>query len=121
MLMAALEWDGVQRPVKLSDLSTLGALVIGHDLPPKGSAVVFYRNSLVQRSRMAWVHRQQGGIEFETAIDAADVLRNVPPPTVREINTEDYRRPGFKAERLTDRERIILDEWGAKRGLGPIA
>lgn len=109
LLAASIEVSGASLPVKLRNLSTEGALIEGDDLPVEGSEVVFRRNELKVKSRVAWVHGKQAGVAFPTPIAPEDVLRNIPKPRFRA--PVDYRRPALACRELTAEERRLAESW----------
>lgn len=94
MLGAVIEYEGQSIPVKISNVSGSGALVIGDLLPGAGSAVLFRRNELVVASRIAWVESGHAGLKFSEPLRVEDLLRYV--PQLRVIAPQSFRRPGVK-------------------------
>lgn len=109
LLAASIEVSGSSIPVKLRNLSTEGALIEGDGLPVEGSEVVFKRNELSVTSRVAWVHENQAGVAFRTAIPQEDVLRNIPSPRYR--HPLNFRRPGLAVRKLTPDEQRLVQSW----------
>ena len=109
LLAALIEVSGTVIPVKLRNLSEQGALIEGDGLPVEGSEVLFRRNELSVKSRIAWVHDKHAGVAFKIPLPPEDVLRNIPKPRPR-VNV-DFRRPGLAATNLTEEERRIIEQW----------
>ena len=108
-LAALIEVGGKEIPVKLRNLSEDGALVEGEKLPIEGTEVVFRRNELEIRSRIAWVHANHAGVAFGMALRPEEVLRNIPKPRPRQ--SFDYRRPGLACRELSHEERKLVERW----------
>ena len=109
LLAASIEALGAVIPVKLRNLSTEGALIEGDELPVEGSEVLFRRNDLALKGRVAWVAGKQAGVAFRTRIAQEDVLRNIPKP--RERPSLPFKRPGLAARELTPEERRLAESW----------
>ena len=109
LLAATIEVSGAVLPVKLRNLSTEGALIEGSGLPIEGAEVLFRRNDLAVRSRVAWVHDNHAGIAFKSPILPADVLRNIPAP--RHRAQPDFRRPRLATRELTAEEKRLAASW----------
>ena len=109
LLAASIEVSGASQTVKLRNLSTEGALIEGDDLPVEGSEVLFRRNELSVKSRVAWVHGKHAGVAFRRPIAQEDVLRNIPKPRYRAA--VDYRRPALASREMTADERRLVESW----------
>ena len=109
LLAASIEVSGASLAVKLRNLSTEGALVEGADLPVEGSEVLFRRNELSVKSRVAWVHGKQAGVAFKRPIPQEDVLRNIPRPKLRA--PVEFKRPGLAVRPLTPEEQRLAESW----------
>jgi hypothetical protein len=81
LLLATLERQGASNPVRMVNLSQSGSSVIGQ-LPAKHCSVVFRRNAVALRGRMAWSDGGRGGIDFEESIEPSEMLRSIPEPRV---------------------------------------
>jgi hypothetical protein len=111
LLAASIEVDGAFLPVKLRNLSEVGALIEGHRLPAEGSFTVFERNEMRVAGRVVWVEGKYAGIAFDTPLDREQVLRHIPAPRVRPDASLDFRRPGFTCRPLSAYERRNLETW----------
>lgn len=96
LLPATIETFGGEYPVKLRDLSCLGAMVESDYLPPVDSSVIFKRGATEAASRVVWVMEKRIGLEFMRPIAEAEVLLHVrKPATLQAISAPSgYRRPG---------------------------
>jgi hypothetical protein len=114
ILTAAIERDGACIPVRVSNLSAHGALVVGNGLPPVDTEVTFRCNGVGLQSWIAWVDAARAGVQFSEPVqpDALAQKVRVPPiPVERDTRTVDFRRPGFRGNQMTVEERRIVDEW----------
>lgn len=109
LLTATLEVGGETLPVKLRNLSAEGALVEAKLLPAADSPIVFHRNDLCVRGKVAWVSGNHAGIEFNRNLDPEQVLRHVPPP--RQKHQADFRRPGFNVRDFSPEQRKMIERW----------
>ena len=109
LMAATLEAAGVVVPVKLRNLSTVGALVEGVRLPSVGSEVNFCKKELCVAGKVAWIADGRAGIAFDALLDPESVMRHVPTP--RAPAKLDFRRPRIKATALTSGERKIAEDW----------
>jgi hypothetical protein len=109
LLAASIEVLGTVMPVKLRNLSSQGALIEGKDLPIEGSEIVFRRNDLKAKGRIAWIHEDQAGIAFNVLLAQEEVLRNIPKPRPRVV--PDFKRPGLACRKLTPDEQRLVDSW----------
>ena len=100
LLSATLEADGTRTPVKLRNLSELGALIEGANLPGAGTMALFERGALRVGATVAWAGDGVAGIKFERLLNASEVLRHIPVPRARP--GADHRRPGFRTARQSD-------------------
>lgn len=109
LMSASLELSGTSLPVKLRNLSADGALVEADMLPVEGASIVFRKGELSVQGRVAWAKTRHAGISFARKLEQDQVLRHVPAPRARV--KPDFRRPGLKANSLTDEERIFGENW----------
>ena len=109
LLNAIIEIAGDRLPVKLRNLSAEGALVEAALLPAADSKIVFHRNELSVRGKIAWVSGNHAGIAFNRHLDPEQVLRHVPPP--RPKAQIDFKRPGFNVRDITPAQRKLLERW----------
>jgi hypothetical protein len=107
MLAATIEYDGQSIPVRIDDLSSHGAKVLGDRLPAIDTPVTFRCKTLAVSAYVAWVDGAMAGIGFGHPVQPQEVLRKVSAP--RPVAAQDYRRPGFRGGRLTDAERKIVE------------
>lgn len=109
LLAATIEASGAAIPVKLRNLSELGALIQAERLPIEGTEVRFRRNDLNVAGRIAWVDGIHAGVAFASPLQQQDVLRNIPQPKARV--QPDYRRPALNQRGLTPQEQRMLESW----------
>ncbi len=109
LMSASLELSGASLPVKLRNLSADGALVEAETLPVEGAAILFRKGDISVQGRVAWVKTCHAGISFARKLEADQVLRHVPAPRARV--KPDFRRPGLKANSLSDEERRFGENW----------
>jgi hypothetical protein len=109
LLTATIEHGGTNQSVKLRNLSSEGALVEAANLPIEGTSVIFCRNDLCTRGRVVWVNDSFAGIAFESHLDPAEVLRNIPAP--RPKIQPRYWRPGLSARSMTADQRRLAESW----------
>jgi hypothetical protein len=118
LLAASIESGGATLDVKLRNLSEQGALIVAESLPVEGSEVVFCRNDLRVRSRIAWVHGKNAGIAFHVPLEPQEVLRNIPKP--RKAMQPNFRRPGLACQALTPQQQKLADTWLTAAPLGSL-
>ena len=109
LMTASLELSGTSLPVKLRNLSADGALVEADTLPVEGASILFRKGDLTVQGHVAWAKTRHAGISFARKLDPDQVLRHVPAPRARV--KPDFRRPGLKANSLTDEERQFGENW----------
>ena len=109
LMTATIEFAGQSLPVKLRNLSAEGALIESETLPVEGADVLFRRNELAVKSRVAWVAGQHAGIAFDKQLEPEVVLRHIPPRRPRV--EPDFRRPGLACRELTPEERKLVERW----------
>lgn len=73
-VMATLYADTGSSPVKVRDLSSVGALIEGGVIPPVGTSVRLCRGSFSITGRMVWCRGGRGGLRFESSISVAEWL-----------------------------------------------
>ena len=114
ILTATIEQGSARIPVRVSNLSAHGALVIGDRLPEGETQVVFRCNGAAVQCWVAWSRAGRAGIQFGTPVqpDALAHKEAAPRATIIKDTRElDFRRPGFKGNQMTDEERKIVEEW----------
>jgi hypothetical protein len=114
ILTATIEDGAARIPVRVSNLSSHGALVIGERLPAAETQVVFRCNGAAVQCWVAWCRDDRAGIQFGTPVqpDALTQRESVPRIAITKDTRElDFRRPGFRGNQMTDEERKIVEEW----------
>ncbi|HEV8406290.1 MAG TPA: PilZ domain-containing protein [Sphingomicrobium sp.] len=71
-LTAALETGAGSAPVRIRNLSSVGALVDGTALPPVGAKVSLLRGHLRASGEIVWQEKTNCGIRFDHAINVMD-------------------------------------------------
>jgi hypothetical protein len=118
LLIAAVECGGARFPVRVSNLSAHGVLVIGKALPCADTRVIFRCNGLALESWVAWTEAPHAGIQFSEPIQPEELLQSRPvlsAAVVRDTRKLDFRRPGFSGNQLTQEEREVLKQWRASQ------
>lgn len=109
LLAATVEAARGELPVRLRNLSSDGALIEADELPLKGEPVLFRRNDIAVRGRVAWVLDRHAGLSFDNKLDPDVVLRNVPAKKPKvELK---FRRPGVTACELSPEEQQFIKLW----------
>jgi hypothetical protein len=114
LLIAVVESGGARNPIRVSNLSAHGVLVIGKALPCADTLVIFRCNGLAVESWVAWTEGPHAGIQFNEPIQPEELLRSRPvlsAALVRDTRKLDFRRPGFSGDQLTQEEREMLKQW----------
>jgi hypothetical protein len=109
LLAATIEAARGELSVRLRNLSSDGALIEADELPEKGEQVLFRRNEISAKGRVAWVLDRHAGLAFDKKLDPEVVLRNVPAKKPKmELK---FRRPGVTANELTPEEKQFIKLW----------
>lgn len=108
LLAATVETSRGEHAVRLRNLSEDGALIEAEQLPAKGEEILFRRNDIAVRGRVAWVHDRHAGLSFEHKLEPDVVLRNV-PERKQKVDFK-FRRPGFRGE-LSREEQQLIKLW----------
>lgn len=114
VLMGVIRCGAVCVPVRVSNLSAHGALVVGDLLPAVDARVAFECNGITIQSCVAWTRDRHAGIQFAEAVEPESLRRNAPlphPVITRDTRHVTSRRPGFRGNQMTDEERDIVEEW----------
>ena len=104
--------------VRVSNLSSHGALVTGPNVPAANSEVQFSCNGRCIPSWVAWTSEQYAGLEFAEAIEPSELISSHRPRAVQivpDTRTLDFRRPGFRGNQLTAEERAMIENWQESR------
>lgn len=103
LLAASLETATGTTKVTLRNLSSEGALVEGDRIPEAGEQLIFRKNDLAVRGKVAWVTERRAGIAFDAKLQPETVLRHIPAPRHRaELN---FKRPRLSSPPLSAEER----------------
>lgn len=120
LLKGDLEWENFSSPIRVANLSSHGALLIGENFPPAETIVRVRIRDHSLSGWIMWVSQDRAGIQFERAV-APELFAHRPNTSgmivQRDDRAADYRRPGFRGNQMTDEQRKIVDDW--KRGQDP--
>lgn len=75
-VMAALHADRDGGPVKLRNISSIGALIEGERLPDTGSAIELRKGPLAVPGSVGWRNANRAGLAFSTSTDVAYWMPN---------------------------------------------
>jgi hypothetical protein len=110
LLAARLSTTFEDRPVRIRDLSSEGAMVEGDAVPSVGTDVILQRGPIEAFATVVWSEGRQCGLEFETTLGEDDFLTLLNPPAATgpaiEVPTG---RPSVGSVPLT------ADDWAAAR------
>lgn len=109
MLLASVGCAGVSISIKVRDLSTAGACIEGDKLPQSGSHLLFKRNGVFTRARVAWAGRERCGLEFVENVNVREALRVVNRRKI--VDVRPTSRPGLRPRKLTEAERLVMERW----------
>lgn len=112
ILRATVDQNGERIPVRISNLSADGALVIGDRLSTSEVPVILHCNGLAIESFVVWSRDRHAGLEFTTTIQPEVLCMRISPSfaITRDKRNVDYRRPGFRGNQMTDEEREFFNE-----------
>lgn len=115
LLTATIEDGGFSVPVRVSNLSAHGAMIVGDRLPPRDAVVTFRCNDVAVAGMIVWTGTGRAGIEFADPLDLSLLARKAPPPpaieTVRDTREVSLKRPGFRGNQLSEEERRIVEDY----------
>lgn len=114
LIKAAVEFGKSQIPVRINNLSAHGALVVGENLPPCDSEVVFHCNQASIAGWVMWKEANRAGIQFQEPVSPETLVhkdKGIPVVITPDDRKGDFRRPGFRGNQLSAEERRIIEEW----------
>lgn len=111
LLAAKIKTSAGEVAVRLRNLSRMGALIEGDNLPEKGADLVFVRGEIRIPARVAWNAGNHAGLEFRHMIDEGELLVQVSRSDGRGDKTR-YRRPRLTTNDITPEERMLIKLWG---------
>lgn len=114
LLVAEIEAGAVRTRVRIANISAHGALIVGKGITGEGTQVNFTCRHLAVPSWVAWVDGAYAGIQFDQPIEPDDLLKHLPscgPVITKDCRIEDFRRPGFRGNQLTEGQRRIVEAW----------
>jgi len=107
MLSAQVSRAGVSKAVRLTNISSEGASIVGGDLPPRSVDVHLQRDGAAIRARVMWTRGRSGGVRFDQAVDVPQLLR--PVPRARLVQPPCSRRPALSPQPLSQAERASIE------------
>ena len=113
ILTAMIEHGNARIPVRVSNLSEHGALVIGDSLPTGETKVTFRCNGVAIEGWVAWWEKGRAGIEFGNSTEPEALLQRTAfhhIEIIKDTREREFRRPGFRGNLLTDEEREIVNK-----------
>ena len=113
MLTATIETQDGYFQVRVEDLSAHGARVFGEMLFAVDTPVTFRCKAITAKGFVAWIEPPFAGIGFGEPVQPEEALRTV--SRAQKTIPKDFRRPGFRARRLTDAERQSIEDWTGPR------
>lgn len=120
LLLATLITTTRDLPVKLRSLSPTEAAIEGFNLPIEGTDVILKRGGLDAFATVTWAEGRRCTIRFETALDEEEIRAQIRQPRTApepvNVETAEYRRPGFRTVGLTEDEQRAAAEWAKPRG-----
>ena len=102
LVRVTLHTDGASRVVRLCNVSAMGALVEGEDLPETGRAVDLQRGANAVRGRIIWRASNKAGISFSDRTEVEHWFPEAEPQSsvdkafqriASELNRQDKREP----------------------------
>lgn len=76
-LSATMHGPSGAHPVRIRNISSLGAMLDGRDLPDEGSRVTLRRGQLMTDAEVAWQSGEFRGIRFDTPVEPDDWIKRV--------------------------------------------
>lgn len=118
LLSASLITTTDEIPVKIRELSCMGAMVEALRLPSTGADVILKRGALEIFATVAWWRGRRASLAFEDAVSEAELLTHIhQQPVDPQLAVETgKRRPGFGNARLSSEERELAAEWANPAG-----
>lgn len=114
ILTATIEFGRTRIPVRVRNLSQHGALVIGDGLPADETEITFRCNGAAVQSWVAWSQPGRAGIQFGRPTQTEALTQREAGPRIaitKDTREQDFRRPGFRGNQMTEEERKTVDEW----------
>jgi hypothetical protein len=113
LLTAQLITIAGEQPVKLRDISMVGALIEGEKLPPPGKDVVLRRGSIETFASVAWVRGNRCGLLFDDSFTESEMMAfiNKPAPMARQMPIA-QERPTLASDIITPEQWEMIQAWG---------
>ena len=104
LVRVTLHTDGASRVVRLCNVSAMGALVEGEDLPETGRAVDLQRGATAVRGRIIWQAGNKAGISFS---DRTEVEHWFPEAEPQSSVDKAFQRIARELNRQVTREPVV--------------
>jgi hypothetical protein len=111
-LTAMIEVAGSPLSVRMRNLSEGGALIEGNHLPEEGTCLIFHKGDLTVSGRIAWMHGNRCGIQFDQKLTPETILTTMRVITKHAAAPPSCKRPGFSQHSLSAAERALAHQWG---------
>lgn len=124
MLAATLNSEGGHVTVRLLDLSSHGALIVGDGIPTVHTDVAVRCGTQSVMGSIAWVHGNKAGVKFHEPVGRHQFTRRIgftSHDVVTYTRNASYRRPGFRGNQLTAEERYFLDQLLSDHAIATVA
>ncbi len=111
MLAATVQRSRGQDVVRILNVSSYGALIIGDDIPPITSTITLQIGKTSVEGRICWANGRYAGISFAKAIDRQKLARRVTSATTSapSHSVAEWRRPGVRGDGLTRSEKLFIE------------
>lgn len=112
MLAAMVRHEEGQTRVRVLDLSSHGALIVGGSLPPMNSTVTLHCGSQSVAGWVAWRSGKQAGLHFDQKVSRQDFApqASFSHAVILDNHKADARRPGFRGNQLSAEERFFMNQ-----------
>jgi hypothetical protein len=122
LLAARLVTTFNDRPVKIRDLSSEGAMIEGDGVPSEGTDVILQRGPIEVFATVVWSDGRQCGLEFEDALVEEDFLTllNPPLPTGPAIEPPTRRYSPLRSEPMSHQDWAAARDWFHPTGRGRV-
>jgi hypothetical protein len=110
LLAARLSTTCHDRPVKIRDISSEGAMIEGDAVPSEGTDVILQRGPIEVFATVVWSDGRQCGLEFESVLEEEDFLTLLNPP----LPAPTIEAPAKRYSPLRN-EGMTREDWAAAR------
>jgi hypothetical protein len=118
LLAARLVTTFNDRPVKIRDVSSEGAMIEGDAVPTEGTDVILQRGPIELFATVVWSDGRQCGLEFEDVLGEEDFLTllNPPMPVAVAIQAPAQCYAPLRNEPLSAEDWAAARAWGNPMG-----